>query len=239
MQASVGAQGMVRVWEVTDGAKGWHPHAHLLMFYQASAVTYAVALAAIREAVWTAWERAAGRCGLVVDRRACSVQGGRAAALYLLKLAGDDSGGGAGWGLAREVTGSAAQRKVARRGGRTPWAILAAAAEGDPQARRRWREYARAMRGRRYLVWSRGLRAKLALSPDRSDLEVAGAPATDSAEALVVTLTDPEWAVARRMDLCGLLELAELEGRAGVLAAVYRRMYPGPRGPPGAAPVPS
>lgn len=62
--------------------------------------------------------------------------------------------------------------KEGRNGSDTPWAIARRAAAGDEEAQRLWREHAQAMKGARQLTWSRGLRARVGLGPERTDADL-------------------------------------------------------------------
>jgi hypothetical protein len=111
------------------------------------------------------------------------------------------------------------------RDGETPFDLLRAAFadRGDGQARGLFSEFAEAYRGKRQLVWSRGLRDRLGLDPEVSD-ESLVAEVQEDAE-WVGRLTVEEWRSVCRLDLRGeLLELAR-HGWGPV-----RRMLDGLRG---------
>ncbi len=63
------------------------------------------------------------------------------------------------WGFAPELT--KAHLKAARRGGRSAWQLLAAAADGDKRAAWLFREFAQCFKGRQQLRWSQGLAERL------------------------------------------------------------------------------
>jgi hypothetical protein len=60
-----------------------------------------------------------------------------------------------------------------------------------------WREFETASKGRRALVWSRGLRERFALAPEQSDEDIA-AEELGSAEDTLVTITAEGWDVLAR-----------------------------------------
>ena len=132
--------GSVTATEVTaGGANGWHPHFHMLLLSRPG-----VDLAALGPA-WLASLAAAGLDGAGA---AFQVQDASAAGRYVTK-----------WGAGEEMTMT--DRKAGRKGGgRTPLQLLAASCDqGDEVAGHLWREFSSVFRGRRQLVWSRGLKA--------------------------------------------------------------------------------
>lgn len=132
--------GSVTATEVTGGgAHGWHPHFHVIAILDGDED-----LEPLR-AAWLASLRGAGLDGAGA---AFQAQGADAAGNYIAK-----------WGAAEELTLS--QRKKGRgRTGRTPAQLLAASCDdADREAGHLWAEYATVFRGRRQLVWSRGLKA--------------------------------------------------------------------------------
>lgn len=132
--------GSVTATEVTaGGANGWHPHFHMLLLTRPG-----VDLAPLGPA-WLASLAAAGLDGAGAAFR---VQDASAAGRYVAK-----------WGAGEEMTMT--NRKAGRKGrGRTPAQLLAASCDqGDKIAGHLWREFSGVFRGRRQLVWSRGLKA--------------------------------------------------------------------------------
>nr|MCH9730976.1 hypothetical protein [Actinomycetes bacterium] len=73
--------------------------------------------------------------------------------------------------LGLEITGIL--NKTAAGDSMTSWQIAQRAADGDEDCKRLWREHTFAMKGARQLTWSRGLRDRLGLEPERPDEEVA------------------------------------------------------------------
>lgn len=164
----------------------------------------------------TAWERALRKEGLECNDHGFDVRGAAAAGDYVAK-----------WGAAEELalSGEKLASATSRDKGRTPWQLLAIAAGlvddavfSSSQARARWLEYAQVFKGRRQLVWSRGLKSKAGIA-DRTDEEIAAA-----AEAAEVhepgeemgRMTAREWRSIVRAGLrVALLEAVESERRAG------------------------
>ena len=159
--------GVARALEVTHGANGWHPHAHVLLFCRR--VLSAGELAEVRAWIserWgvhvqkRGWARPDAEHGVTV--KACRTD------TYIAKM-----------GLAEELVGG--QRKQGRIGGRTPWQIAYDIAHAklrklrDPALDRDiaiWKDYARGMRGAQQLTWSRGLRKRYTPAVDTSQCEL-------------------------------------------------------------------
>jgi hypothetical protein len=116
-------------------------------------------------------------------------------------------------GAASEVTLSSG--KVAAKGSRTPFAILADAMRGDADSLDLWREWEKVSRGRRQLRWSDGMRALLGLAPEVADEDL---DLTDDGADLLAL--DPDaWRRVTSLGLASvLLRLAETD--LGQLRAV-------------------
>lgn len=205
--ARIGRVGQVRAWEVTHGRKravshGWHPHFHLLLF-----CTVSLSAADRREvqgALYAQWAKACERAGLDRPREGygCRLDGGERAADYVTKWGQEE----AAWGFASELTKGHIKR--AGEHGETPFDLLRALLvdEGDRQAAWLYREYAGAYRGKRQLVWSRGLRERLGLDAEATDAEIAAEQREDAAE--VARLDAADWRAVVRFAAQG--ELCEL-----------------------------
>lgn len=193
VRTSMGLVGTIRTLEVTDGPNGFHPHLHILLFIRGD-----WSLQAIEDAWADLWIGACIKVGLPEPVRsvACKVEDGGKAAKYVGK-----------WGMVEEVTKG--HLKHGRKGGRTPWDLLRAAADGDNQAGRRWLIFADAFKGQVQLRWSPGLRALLGMPSGKSDKELAEAEIDLSAKVLA-ELTDIErQALVSRRSLPQLLDIAE------------------------------
>ena len=152
-----GVFGEVRAKEVTwSGLNGWHPHQHVLVFTQHCLTKRE--LTQFRRRLYVLWAKACRKEGLDLPsyRRGVDVRGATNAAAYVAK-----------WGFAAEL--SKAHWKCAAGEHYTPWQLLARATAGDRDAGERFREYARAFKGRCQLFWSKGLRDALGLSAEISD----------------------------------------------------------------------
>lgn len=165
-----GYQGHIRSLELTHGVNGWHPHTHELFLLSSTAKAADVLLA-----IADMWLSACVRAGLVdlsdVDQvrdfraYAVDVKGNCSASDYLAKQ--DDS---RHWGVDREL--AKASTKAGRAKGEHPFGLLAIAAEGGKQAGAKYLEYIEVMKGRRQLVWSPRLKARVGVR-DATDAELA------------------------------------------------------------------
>jgi hypothetical protein len=167
---SVVYNGLIRSLELTYGTSGWHPHTHELFFVSSEAEADDMRLR-----LTELWLSACVRAGLVdiddVDQvrdfraHAVDVRGWCQASDYLAK---QDSS--RHWGVDREL--AKASTKQGRAKGQHPFGLLALAAEGGKQAGAKYLEYIAAMKGKRQLFWSHGLKARVGLQ-EKSDLQLA------------------------------------------------------------------
>ncbi len=159
-----GLAGSVRALEVTHGGNGWHPHLHELLFLRGECDPVELEADLLRR-----WSVAVASAGLRdVNAHGCRVQfADMAVGEYVAKYGRERT-----WGPEHELAKSGG--KTGRVGGRTPMDLLSAYGfDHDEQAGSLWQHYARTFRGRRQLVWSRGLRAELGLTDERGDEEIA------------------------------------------------------------------
>lgn len=166
-----GIVGKIRALEVTHGKNGWHPHFHVLIFFDNGMTP---------ELMYDL----EGRCRerwmtrLSANDRYANWENGftlrwgdQAIAEYLAKLDKEIDDDFVNWTEAHELAKSAS--KTARKGGRTPNALLSDYLYGDQAAGELWQEYAKAIKGKRQLVWSNGLREQYGLKEEKSDEELA------------------------------------------------------------------
>jgi len=167
-KAQYGIRGYVRVVETTHGKNGWHPHVHFLLFLDEELSE--VDRTDLEQKMFARWAKALGKAGYRTGRKhgidLRPVYAGDALGDYFTKGTYTTSGG-----AAYEVTGSHAKRSGA---GRTPFQLLeSVVTTGDADDLDLWHEWQAASKGRRQLVWSRGLRALLALGVEKTDEELA------------------------------------------------------------------
>jgi hypothetical protein len=202
----LGSIGTIRAMEVTHGdANGWHPHYHVLVFVQAKLDLVKFALEGAK-----VWQDCCRLAGLAIPsiERGLTLQGGDYAARYVGK-----------WGLEQEMTKG--HQKKARAGGATPFDLLrrVLANSADRRSAVLFVEFATVFKGRRQLVWSKGLKALFAIE-EQSD-EALSEGITEGAE-LWARLSIVEWRAVLRLEGQGghalrgqLLELAAADDRLG------------------------
>ena len=188
-ESLIGFQGLIRALELTHGPNGWHPHTHELWFVKKNANAED-----LRKEITEKWESACIRAGLlspakVADFReyAVNVKGNCSNSDYLAKH--DDS---KNWGVDREI--AKASTKAGKEKGLHPFGLLARAAEGDRRSARLFLIYAIAIKGRRQLVWSPGLKDRISLS-DKSD-EILAEESVEVADLLGMLSTE-DWRTVR------------------------------------------
>ena len=205
--ADHGLRHRVRATEITHGANGWHPHAHVLLFLDRELAQEAVS------GLFDAWSAGCRLAGLGLPSRAHGVdlRNGSYAAAYAAK-----------WGLSHEMTKGHSKR--GRAGSRTPFDLLACHADtGDMADARLFREYAQATFRRPQLQWSHGARAALGLAEDLTDEEAAQGETTP-ADVLLATMTNEQYRlVVRARAQCDLIDLAN-EGDPQAVQAFIRSL---------------
>lgn len=169
-QTRYGYRGMIRSLELTHGANGWHPHTHELWFVRRDADPVAMLVEIIKR-----WESACIRAGLLDPKNqsqleafrahSVDVKGNCSASDYLAKQ--DDS---RHWGADREI--AKASTKQGRSKGVHPFGLLAKAGDGDRRSARLFLSYALAMKWRRQIHWSKGLKDAVGIN-DVGDEELA------------------------------------------------------------------
>ena len=217
-KARHGYHGMIRSLEITHGANGWHPHTHELWFVRRDADPVAMLVDILKR-----WESACIRAGLLDAQNqaqleafrahAVDVKGNCSASDYLAKQ--DDS---KHWGADREI--AKASTKAGRAKGSHPFGLLAKAADGDTRSARLYLAYSIAMKGRRQLYWSRGLKDAVGLF-DLTD-EAIAEESRDAADLLgQITLDD--WQTVRDAGArAQVLDAAERGGWPAVEALIDR-----------------
>jgi hypothetical protein len=209
--------GHVTATETPCGKNGFHPHTHTILILDAPTEGAALDLFGGLRSIW---ERALEREGLDCNDHGFDVRGHAGTGDYIAK-----------WGVAEELTFSQAKQGRDSGKGRTPWELLAIGSGliGDTvftpaEAKARWLEFAKAIKGRRQLVWSRGLKARAGIA-DIPDEEIVAAVELNPSEEVGRMTASEWWAVVRAGLRVALLERVEDQGRAGlewILAQVRR-----------------
>lgn len=192
---ATGIAGTVRALEVTFGENGWHVHGHELVLVKPG---YDFNLTWLQAELLKQWQGACASAGLGVPNiHGVQVDDGCQAASYATK-----------WGMDAELTKG--HCKVGREGGMTPWDFLRLEEHGL------FREYGKAFKGKRQLVWSEGLRSLVGLKAMKTDEEVASE--TEEGAEYLGALSKTEWDLVLRAECRGeLLLVAGREGWAGVV----------------------
>lgn len=171
LKKAIGVVGTIRSMEVTHGANGWHPHLHVLVFFDGH--PDATGLAEFASHVQTRWKRHIVKAGFRspnehgVDIQRC--ESAEEAGVYIAKT--QDGGRAVGNEISR------GDMKQGRKGSRTPFEILDDFRwTGDAADLALWGEYERATRARQAITWSKGLRGLLELeAEEQTDEELAAA----------------------------------------------------------------
>lgn len=96
------------------------------------------------------------------------------------------------WGLTAEITKYPTKKG---RGGYSPFELLILAGAGEKWAGALFQEYAHAMKGRKQLVYSKGLKPLLGMNQEEKPDEVLAAEAVEKGDILLATLSRNQWAV--------------------------------------------
>jgi hypothetical protein len=218
-KAKYGVAGFVRVVEVTQGAAGWHVHLHaaFLLDGQVSAQDVddmgCVLFQPWRSALLRAkLDAPIARSGGMVAKLWTGEAG--VMADYFAKNTYEVDASRAALELAR------GDLKQARSGNRTPFRILADfLTMGVADDLDLWHEWERASKGRRQMLWSRGLRDLLKLSAEATDQELA-AEELGSEQDDLVELSSDAWRMVRTGSLqAAVLDAAEADDVGAVLRA--------------------
>ena len=189
--------GSVKSLEVTYGDNGWHPHQHELVFLDETLSKSAQngLLTSLR----LKWHNALSRSKLTaswshgVDLRATNQD----VSEYVAKFGHQPVV--MNWGLEHELTKQPVKR--GKNGGRTPTQLLADYGMGDIKAARLWQEYAIAFKGKKQLVWSKGLRGILGMGVEVPDEKIP--ELIPQGSYLLARLSPSEWRAILRADLRG------------------------------------
>lgn len=188
LQEQAGIEGSARSLECTVGQAGWHPHFHELLFCAGEVPDDFEAQLKAR------WSAAVAKVGGYADEQHGLVieEGSQHISEYLNKFGNLPVEGG----HSVEMELSHGYGKIARKEGKTPFALLEAAADGDENAARLFCEYAQCMAGRALIRWSKGLRAALGLESAPDETGEAG-------EAVFVEVCALGWQTLKKIsDLC-------------------------------------
>ena len=160
---SLGKVGHITANEVTHGKNGWHPHMHILMFFDK-----AVDIKELQTFIAEYWQHCCKKAGLKKPslEHGCDITDGSFADRYVSK-----------WGIEEEMTKS--HIKKGREGGNTPFDLLRLSEAGCEASGRLFQTFAAAYKGKCQLSWSSGLKDLLCV-PKSTDKKIAEADDEDS-----------------------------------------------------------
>lgn len=156
MMKTLGCVGRITATEVTwNWDNGWHPHFHLLVFFD-----HAINTQGLQTFLANEWINACRKSGLKLPsmERGVDVRDGSYADKYVAK-----------WGLEHEMTKG--HVKKGREESLTPFDLLRQYPESPELFGALFREFADAFKGKRQLVWTDGLK-KLLEVDDKSDEDI-------------------------------------------------------------------
>jgi len=190
--------GSVRTIEITHGENGWHPHIHELVFVSngKTKILDSVFTGGLKSSIFRLWKKALNHRNYGADyTHGLDVTTAKdTVADYIAKWGKEPIN--PEWSVSSEITKQPV--KQARKGGKTPTAILFDYGEGVQGMGKLWREYAYAMKGRNQLVWSRGMRDKLGIGKEKTDGEIAADVPADS--ILLASLNRDQWKIILKGD---------------------------------------
>jgi len=164
MVKALGYHGRITATEVTYGDNGWHPHFHILMFFD-----HEINTQGLQSFLALHWVDACTKAKLKAPslEHGVDVQKGDKAQDYVAK-----------WGLEHEMTKG--HLKKGKKDGLTPFDLLRQS-EDNPHYQALFRQFANVFKGKQQLHWSNGLKALLNIS-NRTDEELAEETEKESIE---------------------------------------------------------
>ena len=198
----VGYVGMIKSNEVTYGSHGWHYHTHLLFI-----VSKSCNIESEKEFLVNKWVNACKSAGFCISDEVAfrshgvDIMDNCHASQYLAKF-------GRNWGADKEMARGASKKGH----GKTAFDLLRS---DDEQDNLLYVEHARALRGVRQIVWSRGLKSLVGVS-DKSDEELNEQDEQDNSD-LIASIGLKDWRIVlREQARSEILEIAEQWGSEGV-----------------------
>lgn len=222
-KAAIGFQGLVRSLEVTHGKNGWHPHTHELWVVDPSVG------GEIRSRLVELWERSCIAAGLLdpsdlvkleaFRKHSVDVRNNATSGEYLAKQDSSRK-----WGITHEV--AKASSKAGKAKGLHPHEFLLRNAKGDEA---RYFEYLEAMKGKRQLFWSHGLKDRVGLDEVSDEDSSLGGDDLD----MLGRLGADDWEFIRAKRLhARVLDAAEIGGWDRLLAYLKHCGHQTDRPPP-------
>lgn len=210
--------GSVTALEDTHGANGWHPHLHELVFFDAlSRDTWSSFKVTVKQR-WLASLAAEGR-GATWTHGVDIKDADEQIYDYIAKYGHQPTGNS--WTLDREIA-KAPTKKARTKDGRTAFQMLADVGAGDKTGAPLFQEHCRTMKGRKQLVWSKGLREELGLNDEPTDEALAAALPDEY--IVLASITAAQWRVIMAADWSVQARLLDLgySGDKNAVAAFLR-----------------
>ena len=208
LRKNYGVVGTVSVLEVTwSGENGWHPHQHELVFTAGE-----LDADAYEQEARQAWKDAAAGQGLTMNDHGFVLQRTYGAVADYIAKYGREPAVENPWGVESEMTkGHVKQGQEEKH--YTPFALLAAIADGVTRLEPKFEEYGRVFKGRKQLNYSPGLK-KMYQEEEKSDEDLIEEPQAEEAFTILEIEKEP-WAQVVGANVRGsLLEHARV-GRIG------------------------
>lgn len=191
----IGKIGHIRALEVTHGRNGWHPHFHFLIFTENHLPDDFDTTDLL-----DVWKNACRLAKLPIPNHH---------GLDFKK--GDYSAYVAKWGIENEI--AKGHTKTGKNGNLTAWDLLKLSMLDDEQAGKLFQEFAICFKGRRQLVWSRGLKAMFGVG-EKTDEQLADE--TEKTSKHVLDLESTLWTlIVRYKSRAYFLELVEKDYQTG------------------------
>jgi hypothetical protein len=197
IRESMGLIGSIRVFEITYGDNGFHPHIHMALFY-----TNNIILPLFKSAMFELWETACKKHDLtVLEDYALDLQDGAKAQEYIAKHGT--------WSLEQELSKS--HIKKGRMNSLTPFDFLREfLVTGETEYINLFKEYAEALKGKSQIFWSPGLKQQF-LIEDKSD-EVLASEKVEKADLLGLIPYDIWKIILKREIRANFLDWVEKDG---------------------------
>lgn len=185
IRVSMGLIGRIRVYEVTHGQNGYHPHAHIALFY-----TNEIDLEIIKNQMFDLWNKACEKVGLSTSKKyGLDLQDGNEAEKYLSKHGT--------WSLEQELSKS--HIKKAKNDSMTPFDFLREYLKTeDEKYLKLFKEYAECFKGKRQIQWSPGLKQMFVLQ-EKTDEQLAKEK-TEEADILGM-ISYQDWKIILKSEL--------------------------------------
>lgn len=196
MLKKIGYVGRIVATEVTWGQNGWHPHYHMVFFFDG-----AVDMQGLQSFLSLHWQEVCVKSGLPAPTldRGVDVRDGTYASQYVSK-----------WGLDCEMTKG--HIKKGREGGLTPFDLLRMS-DGLDKYAELFRAFADAFKGKRQLVWSDGLKERLSIE-QKTDEQIISE--TEKKSEFVRGLSEQIWYLIlnynKRAEVLSLVEQDYIDG---------------------------